>query len=61
MIRSTVRNRGNEERKTIMDHVTFEAKRTFIETPSGRVSYVENGEGPVALAIQNDPWREKAR
>lgn len=34
-----------------MDHVTFEAKRTFIETPSGRVSYVENGEGPVALFV----------
>src|SRR6266849_5760472 len=51
MIRSTVRKRGNEERKTIMDPVTVEAKRTFIETPSGRVSYVENGEGPVALFV----------
>ncbi len=34
-----------------MDQVTFEAKRTFIATPSGRVSYVENGEGPVALFV----------
>ena len=34
-----------------MDPVTVEAKRTFIETPSGRVSYVENGEGPVALFV----------
>jgi pimeloyl-ACP methyl ester carboxylesterase len=34
-----------------MDHVTFAAKRTFIATPSGRVSYVENGEGPVALFV----------
>jgi pimeloyl-ACP methyl ester carboxylesterase len=34
-----------------MDHTTFESKRRSVETPSGRVSYVEHGKGPVALFV----------
>ena len=30
---------------------TFMSKRAFVETPSGRISYVENGEGRVALFV----------
>lgn len=29
----------------------FHAQRRFVDTPSGRVSYVEQGEGPVALFV----------
>jgi hypothetical protein len=34
-----------------MDRRTFEAKRRSVETPSGRISYVEHGKGPAALFI----------
>jgi pimeloyl-ACP methyl ester carboxylesterase len=34
-----------------MNHTTFESKRRSIETPSGRISYVEHGKGPVALFV----------
>ncbi len=30
---------------------TFTSKRAFVETPSGRISYVENGKGLVALFV----------
>lgn len=29
----------------------FDARRRFVDTPSGRISYVEQGEGPVALFV----------
>jgi pimeloyl-ACP methyl ester carboxylesterase len=32
-----------------MDRTTFESKRRYIETPSGRISYAEQGQGSVAL------------
>src|SRR5947208_9572428 len=34
-----------------MNHSTFESKRRSVETPSGRISYVEHGKGPVALFV----------
>lgn len=34
-----------------MDRRTFESKRRSVETPSGRVSYVEHGKGPMALFV----------
>jgi pimeloyl-ACP methyl ester carboxylesterase len=34
-----------------MDRRTCEAKRRSVETPSGRVSYVEDGKGPAALFV----------
>ncbi len=34
-----------------MNVETFAAKRRSVETPSGRISYVEHGEGPVALFV----------
>jgi pimeloyl-ACP methyl ester carboxylesterase len=34
-----------------MNAKEFEAKRRFVETPSGRIAYVEHGEGPVALFV----------
>lgn len=34
-----------------MDGKQFNAARRFIETPSGRVAYVERGAGPVALFV----------
>ena len=34
-----------------MDKNAFEKERKFVDTPSGRVSYVEQGEGPVALFV----------
>jgi pimeloyl-ACP methyl ester carboxylesterase len=34
-----------------MDSRQFEAGRKSIETPSGRISYVEHGSGPVALFV----------
>lgn len=34
-----------------MDRKKFESKRKFIETPSGKVAYVEQGEGLVALFV----------
>jgi pimeloyl-ACP methyl ester carboxylesterase len=34
-----------------MDRTTFESKRRSVEMSSGRVSYVEQGKGPVALFV----------
>ena len=34
-----------------MDRKEFEAQRRFVETPSGRIAYVERGSGPVALFV----------
>ena len=34
-----------------MDAKAFEANRRFVETPSGRIAYVEQGSGPVALFV----------
>ncbi len=34
-----------------MDTQVFNAKRKSVETPSGRISYVEHGAGPVALFV----------
>lgn len=34
-----------------MDREAFEAKRRSVDTPSGRISYVEHGDGPVALFV----------
>ena len=34
-----------------MDRKTFESKRRSVETPSGRIGYVEHGDGPVALFV----------
>lgn len=34
-----------------MDRAQFEAGRKFVKTPSGRISYVEHGSGPVALFV----------
>jgi pimeloyl-ACP methyl ester carboxylesterase len=34
-----------------MNKNAFEKERKFVDTPSGRVSYVEQGEGPVALFV----------
>jgi pimeloyl-ACP methyl ester carboxylesterase len=45
-----------------MDIATFHASRRFAETPSGRIAYIEQGHGPVALFIHGVPlngyhWR----
>ena len=34
-----------------MDRKEFEAQRRFVDTPSGRIAYVERGSGPVALFV----------
>ena len=34
-----------------MNKQDFEARRKFVETPSGRIAYVEHGTGPVALFV----------
>jgi pimeloyl-ACP methyl ester carboxylesterase len=34
-----------------MDRKTYESKRRTVDTPSGRISYVEHGAGPVALFV----------
>ena len=34
-----------------MNHANFESKRRSVATPSGRISYVEHGAGPVALFV----------
>jgi pimeloyl-ACP methyl ester carboxylesterase len=34
-----------------MGNNVFEKQRRFVDTPSGRISYVEDGEGPVALFV----------
>ncbi|MDB5431242.1 MAG: putative hydrolase [Caulobacter sp.] len=34
-----------------MDHKTFETAKNFVDTPSGRIAYAEQGEGPVAVFI----------
>jgi pimeloyl-ACP methyl ester carboxylesterase len=46
-----------------MDAATFRAQRRFIETSFGRIAYIEQGAGPVALFIHGLPlcgyqWRE---
>lgn len=45
-----------------MDVPTFHAQRRFVSTPSGRIAYVEQGEGPAALFVHGVPlngfhWR----
>ena len=45
-----------------MDIATFHARRRFAETASGRIAYIEDGEGPVALFVHGVPlngyhWR----
>src|SRR3954471_15742681 len=45
-----------------MDIATFQASRRFAEVKSGRIAYVERGQGPVALFIHGVPlngyhWR----
>lgn len=47
---------------TPMDVATFHRLRRFADTPSGRIAYVERGQGPVALFIHGVPlnglhWR----
>src|SRR5262245_46298661 len=34
-----------------MDRKTFESKRRTIDTPSGRIAYVEHGAGPAAVFV----------
>jgi pimeloyl-ACP methyl ester carboxylesterase len=34
-----------------MNKTQFESTRKFVDTPSGRISYVEHGSGPVALFV----------
>jgi pimeloyl-ACP methyl ester carboxylesterase len=34
-----------------MNKQEFEARRQFVDTPSGRIAYVEHGSGPVALFV----------
>ncbi|MGH8516171.1 MAG: alpha/beta fold hydrolase [Panacagrimonas sp.] len=34
-----------------MDAATFHRERRFVDTPSGRIAYVERGSGPVALFV----------
>ena len=34
-----------------MNQQEFESKRQFVDTPSGRIAYVEHGSGPVALFV----------
>jgi pimeloyl-ACP methyl ester carboxylesterase len=34
-----------------MDRTQFETTRKYVDTPSGRISYVEQGAGPVALFV----------
>jgi len=46
----------------MMDIATFHARRRFVEVKSGRIAYIEEGEGPVALFIHGVPlsgyhWR----
>jgi len=45
-----------------MDIATFHARRRFAEVKSGRIAYVEDGEGPPALFVHGVPlngyhWR----
>jgi haloalkane dehalogenase len=45
-----------------MDATDFHAARRFVETPYGRIAYVERGEGPAALFLHGYPlngfqWR----
>jgi len=49
-------------RGSSMDIATFHARRRFAETASGRIAYIEDGEGPVALFVHGVPlngyhWR----
>ena len=45
-----------------MDIASFHVRRRFAEVKSGRIAYVEEGEGPVALFVHGVPlngyhWR----
>ncbi len=45
-----------------MSPETFHGQRKTVDTPSGRISYIENGEGPAALFVHGVPlngyhWR----
>lgn len=40
-----------ESVKTVMSAPQFAAARQYVQTPSGRISYVEAGNGPVALFV----------
>src|SRR3954453_14968541 len=47
---------------SVMDIATFHASRRFAEVKSGRIAYVEQGQGPVALFLHGVPingyhWR----
>lgn len=52
----------NTGANTTMDAASFHARRRFVDTASGRIAYVEQGSGPVALFIHGVPlngfhWR----
>lgn len=52
----------SKENAASLDVATFTALRRFVETPSGRIAYVERGSGPVALFFHGFPmnglqWR----
>jgi pimeloyl-ACP methyl ester carboxylesterase len=34
-----------------MDHAAFSTQHTIVETPSGRIAYIERGHGPVAVFL----------
>jgi hypothetical protein len=36
---------------SILDPDTWRAERRFVDTPSGRIAYVERGRGPAALFV----------
>jgi pimeloyl-ACP methyl ester carboxylesterase len=45
-----------------MDARTFDSRRRFVDLPSGRIAYVEQGQGPVAVFLHGVPlngfhWR----
>lgn len=45
-----------------MDAATFHAQRRFVETPSGRIAYIDQGDGPPAVFLHGVPlngfhWR----
>lgn len=53
---------AQSKENTAMDVATFTALRRLVETPFGRISYVEQGKGPTALFLHGFPlngfqWR----
>ena len=51
-----------EQPLAAMDTRTFNSRRRFVDLPSGRIAYVEQGEGPVAVFLHGVPlngfhWR----